>query len=191
MGRSHRPLQHAVQNRNKPSIPEMIRIEIDAICPHLRVVHSSEAKAIGKVANLRPSGRSGRGAAKNSRASARNMMRLQAPLFFPFFSGKTEKNGPAERQLRCHRERGSPVKPDKRADVHPHGVGRIRSPPSSLTAALAIGPYGRREFWHSRKSKPPEAQLRPRRKFGTSGAKRPRCRASRPFRTHPTGSVCI
>ena len=34
-----------------------------------------------------------------------------------------------------------PVNPDKRADVHPQGVGRIRSAPSSLTAALAIGPY--------------------------------------------------
>ena len=29
----------------------------------------------------------------------------------------------------------------RRADVHPQGVGRIRSDPSSLTAALAIGPY--------------------------------------------------
>ena len=29
----------------------------------------------------------------------------------------------------------------KRADVHPQGVGRIRSAPSSLTAALAIGSY--------------------------------------------------
>ena len=28
-----------------------------------------------------------------------------------------------------------------RADEHPQGVGRIRSAPSSLTAALAIGPY--------------------------------------------------
>ena len=34
-----------------------------------------------------------------------------------------------------------PVKPDRMADVHPQGVGRIRSAPSSLTAALAIGPY--------------------------------------------------
>ena len=34
-----------------------------------------------------------------------------------------------------------PVNSDKRADVHPQGVGRIRSAPSSLTAALAIGPY--------------------------------------------------
>ena len=34
-----------------------------------------------------------------------------------------------------------PVNLDKRADVHPQGVGRIRSAPSSLTAALAIGPY--------------------------------------------------
>ena len=29
----------------------------------------------------------------------------------------------------------------QRADVHPRGVGRIRSAPSSLTAVLAIGPY--------------------------------------------------
>ena len=28
-----------------------------------------------------------------------------------------------------------------RADVHPQGVGRIRSAPLSLTAALTIGPY--------------------------------------------------
>ena len=34
-----------------------------------------------------------------------------------------------------------PVNSDKRADVYPQGVGRIRSAPSSLTAALAIGPY--------------------------------------------------
>ena len=45
--------------------------------------------------------------------------------------------------MRCHRINGSLVKPDKRADVHPQGVGRIRSAPSSLTAALAIGPYKR------------------------------------------------
>ena len=37
-----------------------------------------------------------------------------APLFSPFFSGKAEKNGPPEAQLRCRRERGSPVNPDKR-----------------------------------------------------------------------------
>ena len=43
--------------------------------------------------------------------------------------------------MRCYRKRGNPVNPDKRADVHPQGVGRIRSAPSSLTAALAIGPY--------------------------------------------------
>ena len=47
-------VQHAVQNRNKPSIPEMSRSEIDAVCPQMRVVHSSEPKAIGKVAALRP-----------------------------------------------------------------------------------------------------------------------------------------
>ena len=38
----HRPLQHAVQNRNKPSIPEMSRNEIDTVCPQMCVVHLSE-----------------------------------------------------------------------------------------------------------------------------------------------------
>ena len=64
----------------------------------------------------------------------------EAPLFAYFF-WQDRKSRPSETQLRCHRKRGSPVKPDKRADVHPQGVGRIRSAPSSLTAALAIGPY--------------------------------------------------
>ena len=55
MGRCrHRPLQYAVQYRNRPSIPEMSRTEIDAVCPQMRVVHSSEPKAIGMVAILRP-----------------------------------------------------------------------------------------------------------------------------------------
>ena len=47
-----------------------------------------------------------------------------APLFSPFFSGKTEKNGPAERQLRCHRINGSPVKPDKRTARGPAANSR-------------------------------------------------------------------
>ena len=135
-----RCLQHAVQYRNRPSIPEMSRTEIDAVCPQMRVVHLPEPKAIRMVTVLRPSGRSGRGAAKNSRASARNMMRLQAPLFAHFF-WQDRKSGSAKQQLRCRRINGSPVKPDKRADVHPQGVGRICSAPSSLTAVLAIGPY--------------------------------------------------
>ena len=122
----HQPLQGAVHEQDWPSIPEMSRTEIDAVCPQMRVVHLPEPKAIRMVTVLRPSGRSGRGAAKKSRASARNMMRLQAPLFFPFFSGKTEKNGPAERQLRCHRKRGSSVNPDKRAGRPRHGD--IRKP---------------------------------------------------------------
>ena len=64
----HRPLQHAVQNRNKPSIPEMSRTEIIAGCPQMRVVHLPELKAIGEVTNLRPNR-----ASKKSRAAARNI----------------------------------------------------------------------------------------------------------------------
>ena len=102
----HRPLQHAVQYRNRPSIPEMSRTEIDAVCPQMRVVHLPEPKAIRMVTVLRPSGRSGRGAAKNSRASARNMMRLQAPLFAHFF-WQDRKSGSAKQQLRSHRKSGT------------------------------------------------------------------------------------
>ena len=50
----HRPLQGAVHEHDPPSIPEMGRTEIDAVCPQVRVVHSAEPKAIGKVAALRP-----------------------------------------------------------------------------------------------------------------------------------------
>ena len=127
MGRcGHRPLQSVMQNRNKLSIPEMSRNGIDAVCPQMRVVHSSEPKAIGKITILRPNRafrpRSGQ---KIARVSAQYNA-SSAPLFSPFFSGKTEKNGPAERQLRCHRINGSPVKPDKWADrdVRPYRVRR-------------------------------------------------------------------
>ena len=55
MGRcGHRPLQGAVHERTWPSIPEISRTEIDAVCPHLRVVHLPEPKAIRIVAILRP-----------------------------------------------------------------------------------------------------------------------------------------
>ena len=60
---------------------------------------------------------------------------------FAYFFWRNRKSRPPEAQMRCYRKRGSPVNPDERADVHPQGVGRIRSAPSSLTAALAIGPY--------------------------------------------------
>ena len=62
----------------------------------------------------------------------------------PYRGGKSwrsRKSGPPEARLRRSSINGSPVQPDKRADVHPQGVGRIRSAPSSLTATLAIGPY--------------------------------------------------
>ena len=85
----HRPLQHAVQNRNRPSIPEMSRTEIDAVCLQLRVVHSSALKTIGMVAILRPNR-----ALKNSRASARNITRLKR-LFSPHsFLARQKRMGP-------------------------------------------------------------------------------------------------
>ena len=65
-----------------------------------------------------------------------------APLFAHFFWRSRKSGSPKARLWPC-RINGSPVNPDKRADVHPQGVGRIRSAPSSLTAALAIGPYKR------------------------------------------------
>ena len=50
---------------------------------------------------------------------------------------------PPKARLRCYRKFGISGGSRKRADVHPQGVGRIRSAPSSLTAALAIDPYKR------------------------------------------------
>ena len=47
-------VQYAVQYRNRPSIPEMSRTEIDAVCPQMRVVHLPEPKAIRMVTVLRP-----------------------------------------------------------------------------------------------------------------------------------------
>ena len=109
----HRPLQGAVHEQDWPSIPEMRRNGIIAVCPRLRVVHLSEAKTIGMVAILRPKRafrpRSGQ---KIARVSAQNDA-SPAPLFSPFFSGKTEKNGPAEQRLRCYRKRDSPVNTEK------------------------------------------------------------------------------
>ena len=69
-----------------------------------------------------------------------NPIRFQR-LFLPTFSGKTEKVGLRSNGYGVAVKMAVPVNPDKRADVHPQGVGRIRSAPSSLTAALAIGPY--------------------------------------------------
>ena len=125
----------------------MSRTEIDAVCPQLRVVHLSELKAIGKITILCPLRRAGRGAAKKSRASARNMMRLQAPLFSPFFSGKTEKNGPPEAQLRYYRilpHAGAcqqPLRQNLRfchLPLHRGGFGRTESSAPTRTATNAL-----------------------------------------------------
>ena len=69
-----------------------------------------------------------------------NPIRFQR-LFLPTFSGKTEKVGRRRRGYSVAVKNGTSGGSRKRADVHPQGVGRIRSAPSSLTAALAIGPY--------------------------------------------------
>ena len=47
-----------------------------------------------------------------------------APLFCILFSGKTEKSMPAERQLRCHRKKGTAVPSQKRPAHEMHGLGR-------------------------------------------------------------------
>ena len=76
-----------------------------------------------------------------NRARQRAIWRVSKRIFLPTFSGATEKVGPRSDGCGAAAFNSSPVNPDKRADVHPQGVGRIRSAPSSLTAALAIGPY--------------------------------------------------
>ena len=49
---------------------------------------------------------------------------LPAPLFAHFF-WQDRKSGSAKQQPRCHRDNGTPVNPDKRADMYPQGVCRI------------------------------------------------------------------
>ena len=93
-------------------IPEMSRTEIDAVYRQLCVVHLSEAKAIGKIASLRPKRAFRPRGGQKSRASARNMAHLQAHLFAYFF-WRNRKSRPSETQLRCYHKRGSPVKPEK------------------------------------------------------------------------------
>ena len=111
------------------------------------------------VAILRPK----RASNKIARGSAQ--YNASPAHLFAYFFWRNRKSRPSETQLRCRRKHGSSVKPDRRADVHPQGVGRIRSAPSSLTAALAIGPYRGGKSWRSRKSGPPEARLQCNRKM--------------------------
>ncbi len=97
-----------------PSIPEMSRIEIAPDCRFLSVVHLPEPKAIGIVAILRPKRAfRPRGAAKNSRAAARNITRLKR-IFLPTFSGKTEKVGLRSNSHSVTAKKAVSVKSDKR-----------------------------------------------------------------------------
>ena len=84
----------------------MSRTEIGAVCPHLRVVHLSEAKAIGKIAILRPKRafrpRSGQ---KFARVSAQ--YNASPAHLFAYFFWRNRKSRPSETQLRCHRTHGS------------------------------------------------------------------------------------
>ena len=77
------------------------------------------------------------GAEKNLRVSAIN--RFSAHLFAYFF-WRNRKSRPAERRLRCYRNRSTQVRPDKRADV-------------------GIGPYGGQGVLAQQKSMPAERQL--------------------------------
>ena len=107
-------VQYAVQYRNRPSIPEMSRTEVDAVCPQLRVVHLPEPKAIGTVAILRPKRafrpRSGQ---KFARVSAQYS--ASSAHLFAYFFWQDRKSRPLEAQLQCYCNRGSPVNTDKRA----------------------------------------------------------------------------
>ena len=97
----------------------MSRNGIDAVCPQMRVVHSSEPKAIGKITILRPNRafRPRRGQ-KIARVNAQYNA-SPAPLFAYFF-WRSRKSRPPEARLRRSSINGSPVQPDKRADV---GIG--------------------------------------------------------------------
>ena len=79
-----------------------------------------------------------------------NAPRVLAPLFYPFFSGKTEKNGPPEAQLRYYRilpHAGAcrqPLRQNLRfchLPLHRGGFGRTAS--SAPTGAAVIAGFGR------------------------------------------------
>ena len=131
----HRPLQGAVHERDWPSISEMSRNEI-CCC-----LSATACSTFVGIESYRGSNKSAPvRASKKSRASARNMARLQAHLFAYFF-WQDRKSRSAKQRLRCCRVNGSSGETGQAGRCAPARGGRIRSAPSSLTAALAIVPY--------------------------------------------------
>ena len=111
----------------------MSRTEIDAVCPHLRVVHLSAPEAIGMVTVLRPN----RASNKIARVSAQYNA-SPAPLFAYFF-WRSRKSRSPKAQLQCCCKNGTPVNPDKRADV---GIGpykvRYKPPPEAARYEITM-----------------------------------------------------
>ena len=95
-----------MQHRNRPSIPEMRRNGIIAVCPQPRVVHSSEPKAIGKITILRPNRafrpRSGQ---KIARVSAQ--YNASPAHLFAYFFWQDRWNQIANQRSVCNLERTS------------------------------------------------------------------------------------
>ena len=150
----------------------------------------------GKLQFCARRGRSGRGAARNSRASARNITRLLR-IFLPTFSGKTDGTklqtseafaiwrGRATERTRPAACGGARDVEFVRTSRRRHSCGVAASTAIPVKpdnrADVGIGPYGGWELWRNRKSRPSETQLRCHRKSGTSGANRRR-RADRSAR---------
>ena len=161
-----------VQNRNWPSIPKMSRNGIDSVCPQMRVVHSSEPKAIGKMAILRPNRafrpRSGQRIARVS-AQYKNRIANQRSVC----NSERTSNGTDE-TCRLRRDEGLREAPRAQALRRAIGLAERMQSEASLGAcedeALLFAYF----FWQDRKSRPPEARLRPCHIKGNSGEYRKR-----------------
>ena len=85
----------------------MSRTEIDTVCPQMRVVHSSEPKAIGKMAILRPNRAFGpRSGQKIARVSAQYNASPSAS-FLPILFWQDRWNQIANQRSVCNLERTS------------------------------------------------------------------------------------
>ena len=126
-------LQNTADEHSWSSIPQMSRSK--TCCPLSATACGIFVGTINywKSIGLAPE----QGAEKHLRVSAIN--RFPAPLFAYFF-WQGRKSGSAKQRLRPRRENGSPVNPDKRADV---GIGPYKHLQKTNRADRGVRPYTR------------------------------------------------
>ena len=134
----HRPLQGAVHEQDWPSISEMSRNEI---CCCLSATACSTFVGTESYRNgCNPAPEEGVQAAERpkTRAAARNITRLQAPLFAYFF-WQDRKSRSAKQRLRCHCKRGSPVNTEKGPTESSAPAGCMDKNACGAEAAAGVG----------------------------------------------------